>query len=274
MRRSRVTDAAQWCYGRAVPPVPKIQVFHESGQRLELRDLGSHIELMIGRVPILTSASLGTELEFGRLAREIGKVAPRGSAGGGARTSERGAQVGAERTKARGPRGEAPPRAARPDGARVLVGGLGFGRTLAGVLESVGPSSEVIVVEKLTTVIELVRGQLAHLSPGVLADPRVRLVQEDVTQVIARERDLDMILLDVDNGPDWASFRSNARLYGALGLQKGREALRPGGAYVVWSGYAADGFLKDLRRAGFDASVVPLRERGKVRARAYVGRTR
>ena len=214
-----------------MPPVPKIQVFHEAGQRLELRDLGSHIELMIGRVPILTSASLGTELEFGRLAGAVRSKAP-----------------------------------------RVLVGGLGFGRTVAGVLESVGPAAEVIVVEKLTTVVELVRGPLAHLSPGVLDDPRVRLVQDDVAAVIARERGLDMILLDVDNGPDWASFRSNARLYGAIGLAKARGALRPGGEYVVWSGYAADGFLRHLRSAGFSARVIPLRERGKVRARAYVGR--
>lgn len=216
-----------------MPPRPKIQVFQEAGERLELRDLGSHVELMIGRVPILTSKSLGTELAFGELAGSI-------------------------RTKR----------------ARVLVGGLGFGRTLSGVLASVGPSAEVIQVEKLTTVIELCRGQLAHLSPGVLDDPRVRLVQDDVAQVIARERDLDMILLDVDNGPDWASFRSNARLYGAKGLERAYGALRPGGAYVVWSGYAADPFLKHLRSAGFIASVIPLRERGKVRARAYVGRTR
>jgi spermidine synthase len=207
-------------------------VFHEAGERLELRDLGSHVELMIGRVPILTSKSLGTELAFGQLAAMIQHRKP-----------------------------------------RVLVGGLGFGRTLSGVLGSVGPSAEVIQVEKLTTVIELCRGPLAHLSPGVLDDPRVRLVQDDVAQVIARERALDMILLDVDNGPDWASFRSNARLYGPRGLAKAHQALRPGGAYVVWSGYAADPFLKHLRRAGFVASVIPLRERGKVRARAYVGRT-
>jgi spermidine synthase len=218
----------------AVPPVPKIQVFHEAGQRLELRDLGSHVELMIGRVPILTSKSLGTELAFGQLAASIKTPYP----------------------------------------PRVLIGGLGFGRTLAGVLESVGPGAEVILVEKLTTVIGLVRGELAHLSPGVLDDPRVRLVQDDVASVIARERDLDMILLDVDNGPNWASFRSNSRLYGPLGLQKARVSLRQGGAYVVWSGYQADAFLKDLRRAGFIASAIPLRERGKVRARAYVGRTR
>lgn len=220
-------------YRAAVPPVPKIQVFHEAGQRLELRDLGSHVELMIGRVPILTSKSLGTELQFGELARQI--------------------------------KGERP---------RVLVGGLGFGRTLAGVLGNVGPGAEVILCEKLATVIDLVRGQLAHLSPGVLDDPRVRLVKDDVAQVIGRERGLDMILLDVDNGPNWASFRSNSHLYDGIGLQRARVSLRQGGAYVVWSGYPADGFLKHLRRAGFIASVVPLRERGKVRARAYIGRTR
>jgi spermidine synthase len=217
-----------------MPPVPKIQVFHESGQRLELRDLGSHIELMIGRVPILTSKSLGTELEFGQLAKRI--------------------------------KTEHPP--------RVLIGGLGFGRTLGGVLSVVGPDAEVIMVEKLTTVIELVRGQLAHMTPGALADPRVRLVQDDVVQVISRERNLDMILLDVDNGPDWASFRSNSRLYGMMGLQKAYSALRSGGQYVVWSGYQADGFLKDLRRVGFAAEIIPLRERGKVAARAYLGRTK
>lgn len=216
-----------------MPPVPKIQVFHEAGQRLELRDLGSHIELIFGRVPILTSASLGTELSFGRLASDIRSKAP-----------------------------------------RVLVGGLGFGRTLQGVLESVGPDARVMVVEKLSTVVELARGQLAHFSPGVLDDPRVELLMDDVTQVIARERDLDMILLDVDNGPDWASFQSNSRLYGPVGLAKAYAALRPGGAYVVWSGYPADMFLRDLARAGFLPSVIPLRERGKVRARAYLGRRR
>ncbi len=216
---------------KRVPPVPKTQVFHEAGQRLELRDLGSHIELMIGRVPILTSKSLGTEFAFGQLAEKI-------------------------RTK----------------NPRVLVGGLGFGRTLQGVLASVGEGAEVIQVEKLTTVIDLLQGQLAHLSPGVLNDPRVRLVQDDVGQVIARERNLDMILLDVDNGPDWASFRSNARLYGQRGLEVAKKALNRSGEYIVWSGYAADLFLKQLRQAGFVASVIPLKERGRVRARAYVGR--
>lgn len=209
-----------------------VRTFEEAGQRLVLRDLGTHHELLLGQVPILSSAALATERAFGELVGEF---------------------VGGQTN-------------------RVLIGGLGFGATLAGVLAVSGADAEVIVVEKLATVIELLRGDLAHLSPGVLDDPRVRLVNDDVADVIDRERDLDAILLDVDNGPGWASFRTNARLYAPDGLRRAHEALRPGGAFAVWSGYPAEAFPGALRRAGFTPSVVPMRERGVVRARAYVGK--
>jgi spermidine synthase len=140
------------------------------------------------------------------------------------------------------------------------------------VLGCTGPLARVTVVERLRAVVELLRTDLAHLAPSVLDDPRVELVQEDVGEVIARARDLDAILLDVDNGPGWASFRDNARLYAPGGLERAFEALRPGGAFAVWSGYPADAFLGALRRAGFIASIIPLREKGAVRARAYVGK--
>ncbi len=207
----------------------KRRTFHEAGVTLTLIDHGTHQELVIGHVPILTSALLGTERSFGRLV-------------------SRGAR-------------------------RVLVGGLGFGSTLAGVLETVGPDARVIVVEKLTTVIDLVRGskKLGRLAREALDDPRVVLLREDVRGVIARERDLDAVLLDVDNGPDWGSFRANARLYDRAGLEAAKRALREGGIYAVWSGYPADEFMLRLQKAGFRPKVIPLRERGKVQARAYVG---
>jgi spermidine synthase len=156
----------------------------------------------------------------------------------------------------------------------VLVGGLGFGATLRGVLSVAPPDARVLVVEKLASVIELARREAEHLVAGALDDPRVTVEQADVADVIARERDLSAILLDVDNGPDWASFRSNARLYAAAALERARAALRAGGILAVWSGYPADGFVAQLRRARFTARVEPLREgpRGVVRARAYVGR--
>lgn len=216
----------------AVQSVLSTKVFFEAGQRLTLHDYGSHHELLIGKVPLLTSARLGTEREFGNLARR----------------------------RARGSRL-----------VRVLVGGLGFGATLSRVLAVSGPNTEVIVVEKLRTVVQLVRGTMSHVAPGVLDDPRVTLCLEDVAAVIARERGLDVILLDVDNGPDWASFRSNSRLYGTEGLREAWRALGSAGRYAVWSGYAADVFVKRLRRAGFAPQVICLYERGKLQARAYVG---
>jgi spermidine synthase len=198
---------------------------------LALRERGEILDLVLGNVVLLSSAALETELEFGRLAREV----------------------------------------VAPSPARVLVGGLGFGATVRGVLDVLPADGRVIVVEKLNAVVELARGEAAHLVGGVLDDPRVELVQDDVADVIAREKGLAAILLDVDNGPQWASFRTNARLYADAALAHTRDALRPKGMYAVWSGYAADPFVARLRRAGFIARIEPLMERGVMRARAYVG---
>jgi predicted membrane-bound spermidine synthase len=162
-------------------------------------------------------------------------------------------------------------RLAPANAKRVIVGGLGFGSTLGGVLERTSEDARVIVVEKLGTIIDLVRGELRGLAKGALEDPRVEIVRADVAEVIARERDVDAILLDVDNGPEWASFRSNARLYDARGLAAAKRALRRGGMWAVWSGYPVDAFVARLRAAGLRAKVVPFVERGKLQARAYVG---
>jgi spermidine synthase len=139
------------------------------------------------------------------------------------------------------------------------------------VLETVDASAEVIVVEKLATVVKLMRGDLAHLAHGALDDARVKLVRGDVAIEIEKALELDLILLDVDNGPDWGSFHANARLYNQEGLAAARTALREGGAYAVWSGYRVDGFPDELRRAGFRPKTIDLTEGGRVQARAYVG---
>jgi spermidine synthase len=218
-----------------------LRTWREAGGMLALRQRGEMLDLVLGNVVLLSSAALETELAFGRLAREA--IASGGHVG----------------TDAPG------------DAPRVLVGGLGFGATLRGVLEVLPPNGRVIVVEKLSAVIELAREDAAHLVAGALDDPRVELVQDDVADVIARENGLAAVLLDVDNGPQWASFRTNARLYADSALARAREALRPRGLYAVWSGYAADPFVARLRAAGFVARIEPLMERGVMRARAYVG---
>lgn len=211
-----------------------VRVIEEAHQTLVLRDLGTHHELLLGQTPILSSKALETERAFGALAGSFDL---------------------------------------KPS-AHILIGGLGFGATLGAALAALGKEARVTVVEKLRAVVEITRGELAHLAPGALDDPRTELVVGDVSEEIERRRDLDAILLDVDNGPGWASFRTNARLYAPQGLRAAYEALAPGGIYALWSGYPADAFLSELRKAGFTASTIPLRERGVVRARAYVGRKR
>ncbi len=198
-----------------------------------LRETGNLTELVAGNVVLLSSAALETERAFGGLTASIGPTAP----------------------------------------TRIVIGGLGFGATLRGVLDVVGPNARVVVVEKVEAVIGLVMGQLANIANHPLDDVRVELVRGDVSQVVAeRVGELDVILLDVDNGPHWASFRSNARLYSPGGLASLKRALVPKGALAVWSGYRSDSFLGHLRQAGLTPSVIPLHERGRVRARAYVGR--
>ena len=216
--------------------VPREATFHEAGRTLVLVDRGAHHELTIGGIPILTSALLGTERAFGRLA---GRLADRAR-------------------------------------ARVVIGGLGFGATLRGVLDVAPADARVVVVEKVAALPRLLRGELARFGPDLLDDPRVSVVCADVVDVIAAARaDTDAILLDVDNGPGWASFRTNARLYAPAGLARARQALAPGGSLAVWSGYPADAFRVALRAAGLAPSVVPLREPGRLRrgpsACAYVG---
>ena len=207
-----------------------IRTFEEAGQRLTLRNLGTHHELLLGQVPILSSAALATEQAFGALAQGMGagargrarlrRDAPRRARRDGA------GRRGHRRREARHRRGPAPRRARLPRaGRRSTIRASAWSRTT-------WPSA------------------------------------------IAGARGLDAILLDVDNGPGWASFRQNARLYTPAGLAEARAALRQGGALAVWSGYPADAFVGQLRRAGFAPEVVLLRERGAVRARAYVGRAR
>jgi spermidine synthase len=137
--------------------------------------------------------------------------------------------------------------------AHVLVGGMGMGFTLRAALDCLGPRARVDVVELVPAVIAWNRGPLAHLAASPLDDPRVRILEGDVGRVIATARDeYDVILLDVDNGPDAFSSRVNRRLYGWAGIARAARALRRQGVLAVWSAYDDYRFTARLRFVGFD----------------------
>ena len=143
---------------------------------------------------------------------------------------------------------------------RVLIGGYGMGFTLRAALAGLGPDARILVAELVPAVLEWARGDMAGLTAGSLADPRVGIREADVGEVIAQARSrFDAILLDVDNGPDGLSRSANDRLYDLRGLQAARKALRPHGLFAIWSAAPNKDFVTRLGRAGFAVEEIKVR---------------
>lgn len=138
--------------------------------------------------------------------------------------------------------------------ARVLVGGLGMGFTLAAALRCLAADAKAEVAELVPAVVEWNRGPLAHLAGRPLEDSRVVVWEGDVAERIRGARGtFDAILLDVDNGPNAFTVESNSRLYSPAGLRASFAALRDGGVLGVWSIAPDREFTRRLSQAGFAA---------------------
>jgi len=146
---------------------------------------------------------------------------------------------------------------------RLLIGGLGMGFTLRAALAVLGPQASVTVVELVPAIIAWARGPMAELFGGSLTDPRVELREADVVKTIAADRArYDAILLDVDNGPEGLTRKSNDALYDLSGLRAAYAALRPGGVLAVWSSGPNENFTARLGKAGFAAEAINIRATG------------
>jgi spermidine synthase len=155
-----------------------------------------------------------------------------------------------------------------PD-ARVLIGGLGMGYTLAAMLRCLGPRAEVVLAELVPAVVAWHRGPLAHVSGGALDDPRVVVREADVVRVI-REGTYDAIVLDVDNGPRALTTKTNDQLYSVNGLRIAMSALRPRGVLAIWSSGPDAAFTRRLQQAGFTVEEVAARSSGKKGSRYLI----
>lgn len=121
---------------------------------------------------------------------------------------------------------------ARP--ARVLVGGLGLGFTMHEVLaDSRVESCTVVEIEQ--AVVDWMRdGTIAH-GPKLLAEERVSVVVADVAVALAEagEQAYDLVLLDVDNGPDYLVHDANEALYKKPFLEAAHRATAQ--VLAIWS---------------------------------------
>ena len=146
---------------------------------------------------------------------------------------------------------------------RILIGGLGMGFTLRAALTVLGKQARIVVAELVPAVVAWGRGPMAKLSGDSLSDPRVRIHEGDVGDLIRSGRsDYDAILLDVDNGPQWMTRKANDRLYDLKGLHAAHAALRRGGVLAVWSSRPDPKFTQRLRKTGFDVTENPVRAKG------------
>jgi spermidine synthase len=145
---------------------------------------------------------------------------------------------------------------------KILIGGLGMGFTLRAALAALAPQAEVVVAELAPAVVAWARGPLAGLFAGSLEDPRVRVLEADVAEVIGQQPAAwDAILLDVDNGPGGLNRQANDLLYGEAALATTRQTLSTGGVLAVWSAAPDAPFVARLRRSGFAVAEKRVRAR-------------
>ena len=144
--------------------------------------------------------------------------------------------------------------------ARVLIGGLGLGFTLRAALQHLADDAEIVVAELVPEVIDWNADARYGISVEAMRDPRVRVVQDDVTDVLRANPDgFDAIMLDTDNGPNGRLRSEHGRLYARRGIAHTIEALRAGGSVVYWSVGDDPKFERALRGAGLDVKALLVR---------------
>lgn len=150
--------------------------------------------------------------------------------------------------------------------ARVLIGGLGLGFTLREALRQLSADAEVVVAELMAEVIAWNANPDYNLSAEAMRDPRVKIVHDDVSNVLRREpAGFDAIMLDTDNGPEAMILSENSRLYATQGIEATIAALRPDGIIAYWSVADDPRFVDALERAKLRVTRI------RVRAHATAG---
>lgn len=136
-----------------------------------------------------------------------------------------------------------------PQGANLLIGGLGVGFSLAEACADPRPG-RICVVEREQAVIDWhTRGSapLSRFAGGGHSDPRARILRDDLLRHLrATDERYDVMCLDIDNGPDWTVTDDNRGVYEPDGLAAIEGALTDRGVLSVWSATRAPEFAQRL----------------------------
>jgi spermidine synthase len=144
----------------------------------------------------------------------------------------------------------------------VLVGGLGLGYTARAVLDGVSADAVVTVLEIVPQLVDWNRRYLGALANHPLSDERCRVVIGDVFDTLRLSpATFDVILLDVDNGPQGLSQAKNQRIYSDWGIGACLAALRPNGVLAVWSSGPNARYARRLEKHGAEVEVLSVEAR-------------
>lgn len=141
----------------------------------------------------------------------------------------------------------------------ILIGGLGLGYTLAAVSDALGGSGHITVAELSPQVIawfdRYVAATVLPRRPDGLS-----ILPGDIGALMRHDDfgPFDVIVLDVDNGPEALVSPGNAALYSAEGLRAFAAKLSPHGVILLWSAFEAPDFVSRAEGAGFAVSAQTL----------------
>jgi len=148
--------------------------------------------------------------------------------------------------------------------ARVLVGGLGMGFTLAAALRRIGAAGNGTVAELMPAVVRWNKEYTGRAAKHPLRDPRATVHVGDVADLVDGAADRwSAILLDIDNGPNALTRPNNGWLYTKQGLNAMYKALIPGGVLGIWSADNSKSLTRRLRAAGYGVEVLRFTEAGR-----------
>ena len=130
---------------------------------------------------------------------------------------------------------------------RVLLGGLGVGYSLMPAVED-DRVSQIDVVELEQEIIDWNFTYFRSYNQNVLENEKVSIVQKDIFDFLKdylnknhgghggfRRQGYDLVILDIDNGPDWLVKESNALLYQKEGLELVKQSMSTDGLVVIWA---------------------------------------
>jgi len=146
------------------------------------------------------------------------------------------------------------------ENTKVLVGGMGMGFTLAAALKATSKNAEVVVAELVPEVIEWNKGPLGECANRPLDDARVVVSLGDVAELFkTKQPTFDVILLDVDNGPESFTHADNNKLYSSESLLAIAQTLKPAGVLAIWSAWHDSKFPLLLKKSGFKVETKTVR---------------